>query len=98
MLGNQDDLFHIPLDDRKDALTDAQRRRRIGVDAAGYRLPGRCLEEGPGGLAGARSPAPHRHGMAMAEETAAAIVALRASPWCGLPGKALASVTPSDGC
>ena len=42
----------------------------------GYRLLGRYREEGPGGLE-PRSRAPRRHGMTMAEEVAAAIVALR---------------------
>jgi hypothetical protein len=42
----------------------------------GYRLLGRYREEGPSGLQ-ARSRAPHRHGMTMTEEVAAAIVTLR---------------------
>ena len=50
---------------------------RYGISRdTGYRLLGRYREAGPGGLA-ARSWAPHRHGMAMAEEVAAAIMALR---------------------
>jgi putative transposase len=50
---------------------------RYGISRdTGYRLLGRYREEGPGGLE-ARSRAPHRHGMAMAEEVAAAIVSLR---------------------
>ena len=50
---------------------------RYGISRdTGYRLLGRYREEGPGGLE-ARSRAPHRHGMAMAEEVAKAIMALR---------------------
>ena len=50
---------------------------RYGISRdTGYRLLGRYREEGPSGLQ-ARSRAPHHHGMAMAEEIAAAIVALR---------------------
>ena len=50
---------------------------RYGISRdTGYRLLGRYREEGPGGLE-PRSRAPHRHGMTMAEEVAAAITALR---------------------
>ena len=50
---------------------------RYGISRdTGYRLLGRYREEGPGGLE-PRSRAPHRHGMTMVEEVAAAIVALR---------------------
>ncbi len=50
---------------------------RYGISRdTGYRWLGRYREAGPGGLA-ARSRAPHRHGMAMAEEVAAAIMSLR---------------------
>ena len=50
---------------------------RYGISRdTGYRLLGRYREEGPSGLQ-ARSRAPHHHGMATAEEIAAAIVALR---------------------
>ena len=50
---------------------------RYGISRdTGYRLLGRYRDEGPGGLA-PRSRAPHRHGMTMAEEVAAAITALR---------------------
>ena len=50
---------------------------RYGISRdTGYRLLARYQEEGPGGLA-ARSRAPRRHGMAMAEEVAQAIRALR---------------------
>jgi putative transposase len=50
---------------------------RYGISRdTGYRLLGRYREEGPGGLA-ARSRAPHRHGLAMRTELAAAIMALR---------------------
>jgi putative transposase len=50
---------------------------RYGISRdTGYRLLGRYREEGPGGLE-PRSRAPHRHGMTMAEEVAAAIVELR---------------------
>ena len=50
---------------------------RYGISRdTGYRLLGRYREEGPGGLE-PRSRAPHRHGMTIAEEVAAAIVALR---------------------
>ena len=50
---------------------------RYGISRdTGYRLLGRYREEGPSGLE-ARSRAPHHHGMAMADEIAAAIVALR---------------------
>src|ERR1700746_236821 len=50
---------------------------RYGISRdTGYRLLGRYREEGPGGLE-PRSRAPHRHGMTMAEEVAAAIVGLR---------------------
>jgi putative transposase len=50
---------------------------RYGISRdTGYRLLGRYREEGPSGLE-PRSRAPHRHGMTMAEEVAAAIVALR---------------------
>jgi putative transposase len=50
---------------------------RYGISRdTGYRLLGRYLEEGPGGLA-PRSRAPHRHGMAMAAEGAEAIMTLR---------------------
>src|SRR5579863_50680 len=50
---------------------------RFGISRdTGYRLVGRYEEEGAGGLV-PRSRAPHRHGMAMAEEIAAAILALR---------------------
>ena len=50
---------------------------RYGISRdTGYRLLGRYREEGRGGLQ-PRSRAPHRHGMTMAEEMAAAIMALR---------------------
>ena len=50
---------------------------RYGISRdTGYRLLGRYREEGPSGLE-PRSRAPHRHGMTMAEEVAAAITALR---------------------
>jgi transposase len=50
---------------------------RYGISRdTGYRLLGRYRAEGPSGLE-PRSRAPRRHGMAMAEEVAAAIVALR---------------------
>ena len=50
---------------------------RYGISRdTGYRLLARYREAGPGGLA-PRSRAPHRHGMAMAEEVAEAILALR---------------------
>ena len=50
---------------------------RYGISRdTGYRLLARYREAGPGGLA-SRSRAPHRHGMAMAEEVAEAILALR---------------------
>jgi transposase InsO family protein len=50
---------------------------RFGISRdTGYRLVHRYHAEGAGGLV-ARSRAPHRHGMAMAEEIAAAIMALR---------------------
>src|SRR6185437_9745357 len=50
---------------------------RFGISRdTGYRLLRRYREEGAGGLV-PRSRAPHRHGLAMAEEIAAAIVALR---------------------
>jgi len=50
---------------------------RFGISRdTGYRLVQRYREEGVGGLA-PRSRAPQRHGLAMAEETAAAVVALR---------------------
>jgi len=50
---------------------------RYGISRdTGYRLLGRHREEGPGGLA-PRSRAPHRHGLAMSTEVAAAITALR---------------------
>ena len=63
-------------------MTALCERHGISRDT-GYRLLGRYREEGPSGLA-ARSRAPHRHGMAMAEELAAAIVALRQQrPFCG---------------
>src|ERR1700757_600706 len=50
---------------------------RYGISRdTGHRLLGRYREEGPSGLE-PRSRAPHQHGMTMAEEIAAAIVALR---------------------
>ena len=50
---------------------------RYGISRdTGYRLLGRYREEGPGGLA-PRSRAPHRHGLAMSTEVAAAITAVR---------------------
>jgi transposase InsO family protein len=50
---------------------------RYGISRdTGYRLLGRYREAGPGGLE-ARSRAPHRHGMAMPEEVAEAIMSLR---------------------
>jgi putative transposase len=52
----------------------------------GYRLLQRYREEGANGLM-PRSRAPHRHGMAMAEEIAAAIIALRCERPCWGPKK-----------
>ena len=50
---------------------------RYGISRdTGYRLLGRYREAGPGGLK-PRSRAPHRHGMAMPEEVAKAIISLR---------------------
>ena len=50
---------------------------RYGISRdTGYRLLGRYREAGPGGLE-PRSRAPHRHGIAMPEEVAAAIMSLR---------------------
>jgi putative transposase len=50
---------------------------RYGISRdTGYRLVERYQREGPEGLK-PRSRAPHRHGLAMAEEIAAAIVSLR---------------------
>lgn len=50
---------------------------RYGISRdTGYRLLARYREAGPSGLA-PRSQAPHRHGMAMAEEVAEAIMSLR---------------------
>jgi putative transposase len=50
---------------------------RYGISRdTGYRLVKRYREEGPGGLE-PRSRAPHRHGLALAEDIGAAIVALR---------------------
>src|SRR5713226_4586852 len=50
---------------------------RFGISRdTGYRLLKRYQEEGADGLKD-RSRAPHRHGLAMAEEVAAAIVSLR---------------------
>src|SRR5438876_3282726 len=57
---------------------------RYGISRdTGYRLLARYQEAGPGGLA-PRSLAPYRHGMAMAEEVAEAILALpRKRPFWG---------------
>ena len=64
---------------------------RYGISRdTGYRLLERYRDEGPGGLA-PRSRAPHRHGMTMAEEVAAAITALRGRR----PYWALRSCAPS---
>src|SRR5438552_1640082 len=50
---------------------------RYGISRdTGYRLLGRYREAGPGGLE-PRSQAPHRHGMAMPEGVAKAIMSLR---------------------
>jgi putative transposase len=50
---------------------------RYGISRdTGYRLLRRYREEGAGGLA-PRSRAPHRHGLAMSTEIAAAIMSLR---------------------
>ena len=56
-------------------MTALCERHGISRDT-GYRLLGRYRDEGPSGLE-PRSRAPHRHGMTMAEEVAATIVALR---------------------
>jgi len=70
---------------------------RFGVSRdTGYRLVRRYEEEGAGGLV-PRSRAPHCHGMAMAEEIAAAIVALRRErPYWG-PKKLRAILMRRDG-
>ena len=58
---------------------------RYGISRdTGHRLLGRYREEGPGGLE-PRSRAPHRHGMTMGEEVAAAIVGLRRQRRIGAP-------------
>jgi hypothetical protein len=64
-------------------MTAPCERNGISRDT-GYRLLGRYREAGPGGLE-PRSRAPHRHGMAMADEVAKAIMSLRASARFGAP-------------